>query len=129
MQSRVLFVCCLATIVLIAGTLVAQEDRHFIESPAFENRERPGVEFDHLLHYELYECTDCHHDYVDGENVWSMEKNYCSDCHTVEGHYEDDVEVMGLMEAFHEQCIDCHQEAHAQDQATGPIMCGECHVR
>jgi hypothetical protein len=128
MRSRVLFVCCLALSVFIAGTIVAQEDRYFIESKAFENRQRPGVEFNHLLHYEILECTDCHHDYVDGENIWDMYsgKNYCSDCHTVSG--EDDT-GMGLMQAFHEQCVGCHQETFKQGKNTGYIMCGECHVR
>lgn len=127
MRSRVLFVCCLAMITLAAGTIVAQEDRFFIKSKAFEDRQRPGVEFNHLQHYEIIDCMECHHDYVNGENVWDMYsgKNYCSDCHTVQG----DGEVMGLMQAFHEQCIGCHQETLARGQKTGFIMCGECHVR
>lgn len=132
MRRRVLFVCCLALCVFIAGTIVAQEDRHFIESKAFENRQRTGVEFNHLLHYEIIDCMDCHHDYVEikgkKENVWDMfsGKNYCSDCHTVSG---DDATGLGLMQAFHEQCVGCHQEYLRQGRNTGYIMCGECHVR
>ncbi|WP_459937174.1 cytochrome c3 family protein [Desulfonatronum parangueonense] len=127
MHKKVIFLCFLATIVLFSGTIVAQEDTFFIKSEAFEPRQRPGVEFNHLLHYESLECTDCHHDYVNEENVWDMYsgKNYCSDCHTVDGNEH----VMGLMQAFHVQCIGCHQEYHSRGLHTGYIMCGECHAR
>ncbi len=127
MRSRIIIVCSIALVLVIAGTLAAQEDRHFLESKAFDDRQRPGVVFKHLFHYEMIDCMDCHHDYDDGENVWDMYsgKNYCSDCHTVQGEGK----VMGLMDAFHESCVGCHQKTLDQGQSTGPIMCGECHVR
>lgn len=127
MRSRILMVCGILVALAMAGTLAAQDDRYFLKSSAFEDRQRTGVEFNHLLHYELYECTDCHHYYENGENVWDMflGKNYCSDCHTVQG----DDNLLDLMRAFHESCVGCHRETLGLGKTTGPIMCGECHVR
>lgn len=127
MRIRTVIVACLATIVLFAGGLVAQEDRHFLESKVFVDRERPGVQFNHLLHSNSLDCMDCHHDYVNGENVWDMysDKNHCSDCHAV----QSEGKVIGLMQAFHESCVGCHRKTIKRGMASGPVMCGDCHVR
>ena len=106
-------------------------------------KQRPAVSFPHEMHFDVADdCLSCHHDYQDGqdgENVLdedllaetepdetmvlnSMDQAdlgplACISCHG------DDSET-GPMDAFHNQCITCHEAEKA-----GPVMCGECHVK
>jgi hypothetical protein len=34
-----------------------------------------------------------------------------------------------LIDAYHGVCIDCHTRREASSQKTGPVTCGECHVK
>lgn len=96
------------------------------------------VLFDHKTHtgdngYGLA-CKDCHHhpmeDEVDlrscGEchakaQAESMPES-CLDCH--EADEVEDTEMLVSGDAFHNQCIGCHQE-----YGQGPFDCAECHVK
>jgi Class III cytochrome C family len=99
---------------------------------SFTNRQRPPVNFleeMHDMHMETYECLDCHHSYEKGENVLDeseLEEGnqdiQCAACH----HSESKT---GLREAFHNQCIGCHEKRNDQEGGSLPILCGECHVR
>lgn len=103
-------------------------------------KQRPPVSFPHEMHFDLAEdCLSCHHDYRDGENVLdedllmetepdeTMELNSmnrdglgpvsCVSCHGEEAK-------TGPMDAFHNQCISCHEA-----EGEGPVMCGQCHVK
>lgn len=65
-----------------------------------------------------YSCGDCHNTAADGSFPES-----CADCHDPESEpefYEEPVMKRG--DAFHMQCIDCHQNYGA-----GPVECSECH--
>lgn len=78
------------------------------------------VLFDHKQHlaesgYAL-DCLDCHHNLEDDE-----EGDYsCGACHEADGDGED---MPKRSDAFHDQCIVCHEDAGA-----GPQGCNECHV-
>ncbi|MCG6908966.1 MAG: cytochrome c family protein [Deltaproteobacteria bacterium] len=96
------------------------------------------VLFDHQahaseLHYGL-SCYDCHHHPIDDDSSLIA----CGDCHyateeanglpdkCLECHDADEVEgteILKRSDAFHEQCINCHQNFDA-----GPVACTACHT-
>lgn len=96
-----------------------------------------NVLFDHETHasqtaYGL-SCWDCHHHPVDDDAGLTA----CGACHTSAGdgnkpqvcldcHDSDEIEETKMLkrsDAFHAQCIECHQEFEA-----GAIECESCHV-
>jgi len=79
------------------------------------------VLFDHKTHasqlgYGL-SCGDCHHTLAPDEYD-SAES--CSACHEIDSGDED---MPKRSEAFHQQCIGCHDQFGA-----GPSECAQCHV-
>lgn len=97
------------------------------------------VLFDHDVHVSEagygISCADCHH-HPEGDEEASLVA--CGECHQkpAEGeefpescgecHEPDEIEgteVIVRADAFHSQCIQCHQEFEA-----GPEDCSQCHV-
>jgi len=77
-----------------------------------------NVLFSHKTHasedgYGLL-CDDCHHMWEEGEGM----PEACGECHEVDS--EDPVK---RSEAFHLQCVGCHEDYDA-----GAISCSECHA-
>ena len=77
----------------------------------------PAIAFKHEEHVDYANgCTDCHHHSFGVEAVPS-----CRSCHktkgTPKGHKR-----LGLMDAYHQQCIDCHNK-----NESGPTTCDACH--
>ena len=62
-------------------------------------------------------CGDCHHMLEEGDT----EAQTCLECHELVSEDED---VPKRSEAFHLQCIGCHEEIEA-----GPMECDMCHVQ
>lgn len=90
-----------------------------------ENTRGP-VDFPHELHFDVADCSDCHHMVEDGEVVPNEdpeegEDSQCGTCHN------DDAKIK-KREAFHYQCIRCHDKFRMTKEPTGPTLCGECHV-
>ena len=96
------------------------------------------VLFDHKTHtgdggYGLA-CKDCHHHPMEDE----VDLRTCAQCHPkgqtetmpescLDCHEADEVEETEMLvsaDAFHAQCVGCHQEFGA-----GPLDCAECHVK
>ena len=72
------------------------------------------VLFTHSVHSFDYtsDCFECHH-------LTSFPPDYnCSECHFKEG----DVLMLSREDAFHDQCIKCHD-----DMGEGPVECDACH--
>lgn len=113
-------------IVYMAPVAFSQDDMTHIPVDAFSKLERPQVAFEHDAHNEKAEvddCVICHHSANDDgtQNIEdSSEGESCESCHAV----ERDDDGTPLMRAYHKQCIGCHEE-----QAKGPVACGECHVK
>lgn len=91
-------------------------------------KDRGAVDFPHELHMDGFECLDCHHVMENGENVLDegdLEEDnpdiYCGACHK-EGA------TLERKEAFHYQCMGCHNNYKMTNEKTGPLLCGECHV-
>jgi c(7)-type cytochrome triheme protein len=86
---------------------------------------RGSVNFPHEYHMGEFECLDCHHDMKDGENILDeynlVDENpdiLCGACHNPK-------EKIDRMEAFHHQCIECHNKYKT---IAPPTLCGECHT-
>ena len=72
------------------------------------------VLFTHSVHSFDYtsDCTQCHH-------LTSFPPSFdCSECHFEKG----DALMLSREDAFHDQCISCHDEMGA-----GPVECNTCH--
>ncbi len=101
------------------------------ESPAAcpaKHKQRFPVAFPHDMHMESFDCEACHHDYDDKKNnvldtmeLYSGNEDImCSSCHASDNK-------INTQEAFHRQCIGCHNEEATMNKAVAPIMCNECH--
>ena len=92
-----------------------QSDSEYI--PAFGDN---GT-FDHGMHSMDMglSCNDCHHNYDEEDGG---EPQLCSDCHESGG--EDDF-MLGRTQAFHKQCIACHEESGV---TPGKDDCSICHA-
>lgn len=109
----------LAVILLSLSTAGAAQPS-LLADPAFTTPQRPGVPFDHDRHSENLDCTQCHHVYENGQNRWEPDmETRCSACHS-----PGDQGRLGLRQAWHRQCLGCHEKNPA-----APVMCGQCHVR
>jgi hypothetical protein len=77
--------------------------------------------FDHDVHSEDYgiSCNDCHHNYYEEDGG---EPELCSDCH--EPGVSDEY-MLGRTEAFHQQCIGCHED---NGVTPGQTDCASCHA-
>lgn len=91
-------------------------------------KNRGAVEFPHELHMEEFECLDCHHIMENGQNILDesdLEEDdpavLCSSCHNSQSKIEK-------KEAFHYQCMGCHNNYSLTPEATGPTLCGGCHI-
>ena len=122
--TATIFVTVLA-LALAVMTAFSQENVKSVQDSGFKELMRPQVPFAHDEHNEkaqIEDCSSCHHVYKDGKKVEDevSESQECSECHKSEGEKYP----MSLVMAYHTRCKGCHLE-----QATGPIMCGECHVK
>ena len=92
-----------------------QVDGEYI--PAFGEK---GI-FDHDVHSMDMglACNDCHHNYYEEDGG---EPQLCSDCH--EPDVEDDF-MLGRTQAFHKQCIGCHEDSGV---TPGADDCASCHA-
>ncbi|MCP4670656.1 MAG: cytochrome c3 family protein [Desulfobacula sp.] len=118
-QIGLVFIC-----VIFASGLYAFSDN--IELGGEDTR--GSVMFPHEFHMGEFDCMECHHDMQDGENVldeYDLEEDnpniLCGACHNPK-------EKIERMEAFHYQCVGCHNEYKMTLDPTGPTMCGECHL-
>jgi len=86
-----------------------------------DSLKRPVIQFNHEKHVtELGEnnCRTCHADNQDGGLIFTFPKN------PPETDNEED-----LMNAWHNACITCHTERDQEAKKTGPLTCGQCHIR
>ena len=115
--------------VLASGTIFASEQAPRQVAPAtvtmqlpptFGEMQRPAIEFDHSAHTEALEaqgCETCHR--IDDKGVLIPQLKMGLEI----------VERDDLIDAYHDSCIGCHRERAADALSSGPVTCGECHVR
>ncbi len=127
MNERTVIYSAIITVALTLAVIsgYSQEDIVFVKDPALSPEMRPPAKFAHDAHNEkagIDECDACHHVFdeqnkqVENEDPGSMK---CSECH---GNEKGD--TLPLINKYHQRCKGCHIE-----KKTGPVMCGECHVK
>jgi hypothetical protein len=82
--------------------------------------ERPAVEFNHEVHATAYEaegCETCH--------ARDDQQRLRTGLAAAAGINDRD----GLITAYHDTCISCHEQRSASSLSSGPVTCGECHVK
>jgi len=106
-------------------------DDILIRNEGYKTDKKGPVKLTHRAHSKEYKiaCTDCHHDYQDGKNVWKEEmpaKN-CRECHNP---LKKQGKVMKLQIAYHKNCKNCHKDLAKEGKKTGPHKkCKECHQK
>jgi len=126
--NRKLIIFLSIFVIALPFYLLAQSEIISINNMAiFKSKNRTPVKFTHMNHMSLegVSCTNCHHRFEKGKNILQLDeltdKNksiLCSNCHMGKSN---------LIKAYHHQCIGCHN-TKIKGKATGPRMCGECHV-
>ena len=90
---------------------------HLIEVPETEDK---GDAFDHDTHADEdgygIDCIECHHAWDEDSDEDPVS---CGECHE---EVSDDPDMLNLVDAFHQQCIGCHEE-----DGTAPTDCSACH--
>jgi hypothetical protein len=116
-------------------------DKIVIKSTLWKDHTKKPVEFNHKKHQEDYKikCTECHHVYKDGKNVWKKgdEVKKCQECHnepTIKGEKKlpKAQQKLNLKLAFHDNCVGCHKELKKKDKAKYakiPTTCVKCHPK
>ena len=135
--STLLTVILAGLLFVIVGTLTAAEKQSVPEEIVIENesyksdRKRP-VRFSHLDHSESYDvaCTECHHDYQDGKNVWK-EGDPVKKCFVCHNPLKSEEKVKNLKLAFHRNCKNCHKDlAKKGISKDAPYRkCNDCHEK
>ena len=131
-KGRVFIALGLATLLAAALTLayaataMPEKDITIHSTDVFKETKKGPVVFPHVKHKAL-KCTDCHHEYKDGKNVWQegQEVKKCSACHKLEA----DGKVVKLEKAYHNKCVNCHKKVKAEKKPTGPTACTKCHPK
>ena len=133
-----LTVVCTGVVFLSVGALIAADapDTIKLESPVYKKHTKAIITFAHKKHAADYKiaCTECHHVYKDGKNVWKDcdEVQKCEACHSEPKKPRGDKTKMSKAEkikkyhydAIHANCRDCHKELKK-----GPTTCTKCHVK
>jgi hypothetical protein len=133
MKKGFLFLAILicAGLFLTSGVLIAAKipDEIIIDGQSYKKDIKGPVNFSHKKHFKDYKvkCTECHHDYKDGENVWKAGKpvKKCEECHDPA---KSEGNVKKLMLAYHKNCQECHKEKAAEGIKTpDKKKCADCH--
>jgi hypothetical protein len=115
------------------GALTAADvpDEINISGEGYKKDIKGPVKFSHKKHHEEYKaaCTDCHHDYQNGKNVWKEGDpvKKCGECHNP---LKKQGKVDKLQNAYHKNCKDCHKEMDKAGKKNAPFKkCNDCHAK
>ena len=144
----VLAAAAMGVVFLFAFVYAAQQapDNITMNSKVYAKHKKALVTLTHKKHSVDYKvaCTDCHHIYKDGKNVWkegdAVQKCDAKACHdkakapkTKEG--EKKLSRMEKLKqgyhysAIHENCVGCHKKLKKAAKPTGPTACKDCHPK
>ncbi len=94
-------------------------------------KKRPAVTFPHQAHFELTECTTCHHK-QEGLTIEALESGVevkrCAVCHLnpEEKSTPDCTQMSIKRNPYHINCVNCHKESGSEN---APTKCKDCHVK
>lgn len=124
---------------LTVGALTASEkkpkdvpDEAMIENTGYKSDKKGPVKLTHKKHNEEYKvaCTECHHEYEDGKNVWKEGQpvKKCAECHDPK---KKQGKTLKLNLAYHKNCKTCHKELNKKDPSKKPPFkkCTGCHAK
>jgi hypothetical protein len=142
-KSRLLTCVMVAVLVVFAASFVViaadttAPETITIKSKLWATPTKAPVEFTHKKHAEDYKiaCTDCHHVFKDGQNVWKQGDpvQKCEECHnepTIQGEKKlpEAQQKLNLKLAYHDNCVGCHQKLKKDKPDTkAPVTCIGCH--
>ncbi|MBW1729517.1 MAG: cytochrome c3 family protein [Deltaproteobacteria bacterium] len=128
-----LVVLLVGLVFLVVGVLVAADvpDQIVINNTGYKADKKGPVHFSHKKHHADYKvaCTECHHDYQNGKNVWKEGDpvQHCSKCHNP---LKKQGKVPKLQNAYHKNCKTCHKKLAKAGKKTGPYKkCSQCHAK
>ena len=121
-------------IFLSVGVLTAADvpDSVVIENKVYKDDKKGSVKLSHKKHSAEYKvaCTECHHEYKDGKNVWKEGDpvKKCAACHDPN---KKQGKADKLKNAYHKNCKNCHKElAKADPSKNLPYKkCKDCHEK
>lgn len=127
--ALVLSVAVLAAFTIAYAANKAPDKDIVIESKdVFTSPKKTPVTFSHEKH-KAAKCTDCHHEFKDGKNVWQegQEVKKCSTCHK----FKAEGKIVKLETAYHEKCAGCHKKMKEAKKPSGPQkgQCAKCHLK
>jgi hypothetical protein len=135
-------VLALGTLFMVSGALAGDVPETFtMHSKIYKKAKKIHQSFTHKKHATDYKiaCTDCHHEYKDGKNVWKegQEVKKCEACHTdpkkpkkpKDKELTKEQKIASHYWAIHENCVGCHKELKKAQKPTGPTSCTKCHPK
>lgn len=81
--------------------------------------ERPAIEFNHAAHNDALKIEGCRACHIIDENGFDPALEAVAG---VEGR-------RALTDTYHEACTSCHMRLSGEGRESGPVTCGECHVK
>ena len=121
-----------AGLFLSSGVLIAADipETIVIDGKSYKKDIKGPVKFNHAKHSKEYgaACTDCHHDYVDGANVWK-EGDPVKKCDACHDPLKSEGNVKKLMLAYHKNCQGCHKEKANEEIKPPTKKCEGCHQK
>ena len=119
-----------ALLFMVAGVLAVTQqppEEILIENKYKDDKKGP-VKLSHKKHATEYKvaCTECHHEYKDGKNVWKDTDpvKKCVECHSPDKK-QGNADKLNL--AFHKNCQGCHKEL--KDKKAPYKNCNDCHQK
>lgn len=109
-----------------AANKMPDKDLVIDSKDVIKEKKKTPVVFAHGKHKE-FKCTQCHHEYKDGKNVWKegQEVKKCGECHKE----KKEGKLPKLEKAFHNQCVKCHKDLKKEKKKHGPTACTKCHPK
>jgi len=113
---------------LSVGVLTAADapDEFMIENK-YKDDKKGAVKLTHKKHSVDYKvaCTECHHEYKDGKNVWNdkMPVKKCKECHDPDKK-QGNADKLQL--SYHKNCQTCHKELKGKEAPWK--KCADCHA-
>ncbi len=128
--------------VAFSSAVVESPDEVTIQNKDWPKEKYGPVKFEHNKHATEYkiQCTECHHVYKDGKNVWKEgdKVQKCSACHNVYLLGKDlsqasaEEKKLSLYKAYHDNCLGCHKKIKKEkgkEETKAPTKCTACHAK
>ena len=101
-----------------------------IQNEGYKSDKKGAVNLSHQKHVEEFKlaCTECHHEYKDGQNVWKEGNpvKKCAECHNP---LKKEGKIHKLQNAYHKNCKDCHKKVDKSGEKAPHKKCNDCHEK